>query len=264
MPVTVRLNHVSKEYQLGVINYDLFYKDLQAWIARLLGKNDPHSKLEKDHFADHERKFWALKDVSFDVELGDRVGIIGVNGSGKSTLLKIISRITAPTEGAVQIRGKTASLLEVGTGFHPELTGRENVYLNGAILGMKRKEIARKMDEIIAFSEIEKFIDTPVKRYSSGMYVRLAFSVAAHLETDILVADEVLAVGDIAFQAKSLGKMKEVSANQGRTILFVSHALGMVQALCPKCILLGGGRILAAGETGEVIAEYNRVLGILH
>jgi lipopolysaccharide transport system ATP-binding protein len=260
MGIAIRLNHISKEYQLGVINYDLFYKDLQAAIARLRGRKDPHAKIEGDHRGDHSRQFWALKDVSFDVAAGERIGIIGANGSGKSTLLKIISRITAPTEGNVQIRGRTASLLEVGTGFHPELTGRENIYLNGAILGMKRKEISRKMDEIVAFSEISEFIDTPVKRYSSGMYVRLAFSVSAHLETDIIVADEVLAVGDTAFQRKSLSKMKEISLNKGRTILFVSHALAMVQELCPKCVLLGKGRVLKLGETSEVMAEYNRIL----
>lgn len=259
MSTVVRVSHVSKEYRLGVINYDMFYKDLQGWIARKLGRKDPHAKLDNGRF-EHNGRFWALHDVTFDVESGERMGIIGVNGSGKSTLLKIISRITAPTEGTIKIRGKTASLLEVGTGFHPELTGRENVYLNGTILGMKRREITRKMDEIIAFSEIEQFIDTPVKRYSSGMYVRLAFSVAAHLDSDILIADEVLSVGDAAFQAKSLGKMQDVSKGQGRTVIFVSHALGMVEGLCPKCILLEKGRPIMIGATLEVIAKYMEML----
>jgi lipopolysaccharide transport system ATP-binding protein len=260
MSTVIRVSHVSKEYRLGVINYGMFYKDMQSWLARRLGKIDPHAKIGKEHFETHDMHFWALKDVSFDIESGERIGVIGVNGSGKSTLLKIPSRITAPTEGLFKIKGRTSSLLEVGTGFHPELTGRENVYLNGAILGMKKKEISRKMEDIIAFSEIEQFIDTPVKRYSSGMYVRLAFAVAAHLDSDILLADEVLAVGDIAFQAKSLGKMKDVSNNQGRTILFVSHALAMVQALCPKCILLGKGELLMMGETAAVIERYNQLL----
>jgi lipopolysaccharide transport system ATP-binding protein len=262
MSIAIGISHVSKQYRLGVINYDMFYKDLQSWMARKLGRKDPHARLDRTAFEKHAGLFWALHDVSFDVEQGERIGIIGVNGSGKSTLLKVISRITAPTEGTIKIRGRTASLLEVGTGFHPELTGRENVYLNGTILGMKRKEISKKMDEIIAFSEIEQFIDTPVKRYSSGMYVRLAFSVAAHLESDILIADEVLSVGDAAFQAKSLGKMEDVSRARGRTILFVSHMLGMVERLCPKCVLLAKGRTVMIGRTGEVIAKYMELLNI--
>lgn len=200
--------------------------------------------------------FWALKDINFDVHRGEVLGLIGRNGAGKSTLLKVLSRITEPTEGRAVLRGRVASLLEVGTGFHPELTGRENIYLNGSILGMKRTEIQRKFDQIVAFSEIEKFLDTPVKRYSSGMYVRLAFAVAAHLEPEILIVDEVLAVGDAQFQKRCLGKMKEVSTGQGRTVVFVSHNMQAVSTLTTRSILLKGGRIAAAGPTGDVIAQY--------
>ena len=198
---------------------------------------------------------WALRDVSFDVMRGNAVGVIGRNGAGKSTLLKILSRITEPTEGSVDIRGRVGSLLEVGTGFHPELTGRENIYLNGAILGMRRSEITRKFDEIVSFAEIEKFLDTPVKRYSSGMYVRLAFAVAAHLEPEILVVDEVLAVGDLAFQKKCLGKMEDV-AGGGRTVLFVSHNMNAIQRLCSTCMLLEHGQLVAYGDTDQVVMRY--------
>ena len=203
-----------------------------------------------------KEEFWALKDVSFNVEQGDRVGIIGRNGAGKSTLLKILSRITEPTSGEIRIKGRVASLLEVGTGFHPELTGRENIFLNGAILGMSRAEIKRKFDEIVDFAEVEKFLDTPVKRYSSGMYVRLAFAVAAHLEPEILVVDEVLAVGDAEFQKKCLGKMQDVSNSEGRTVLFVSHQLGMVKALCNKGALLNKGKLEFQGNIGDTIDNY--------
>ncbi len=200
--------------------------------------------------------FWALQDVNFEIERGDRVGIIGRNGAGKSTLLKILSRITPPTKGRIEITGKVASLLEVGTGFHGDLSGRENIYLNGSILGMTKHEIDRKFDEIVAFAEVEKFLDTPVKRYSSGMYVRLAFAVAAHLEPEILIVDEVLAVGDIAFQKKCLGKMEDVSAKEGRTILFVSHNMGQIASLCKTGILLNKGRIELQGNIQDVISEY--------
>jgi len=203
---------------------------------------------------------WALKDVSFEVNRGEAVGIIGRNGSGKSTLLKILSRITAPTEGCVEVHGRLGSLLEVGTGFHPELTGRENIYLNGAVIGMKRAEVNRKFDEIVAFAEIEKFLDTPVKRYSSGMYVRLAFAVAAHLEPEILIVDEVLAVGDAQFQKKCLGKMGDV-AREGRTVLFVSHNMSAIRQLCPRSMLLENGRILQAGPASEVIDSYLQSTG---
>lgn len=207
--------------------------------------------------ADSDTEFWALREVSFQVQRGEVVGIIGRNGAGKSTLLKILSRITEPTEGRIGINGRIASLLEVGTGFHPELSGRENIFLNGAILGMTRAEIRRKFDEIVQFAEIEKFLDTPVKRYSSGMYVRLAFAVAAHLEPEILVVDEVLAVGDAQFQQKCLGKMQEVSTRQGRTVLFVSHAMHSVKALCTRGILLNQGRIEKAGSISDVVAAYS-------
>ena len=202
--------------------------------------------------------FWALKDVSFEVKQGDRIGIIGRNGAGKSTLLKILSRITEPTTGSVRIKGRVASLLEVGTGFHPELTGRENIYLNGAILGMGRQEISRKFDEIVAFAEIEKFLDTPVKRYSSGMYVRLAFAVAAHLEPEILIVDEVLAVGDVSFQKKCLGKMEDVG-KQGRTVLFVSHNMGAIRTICDRGFLLGSGRLLLDKSATFTVDQYLRI-----
>jgi len=203
-----------------------------------------------------KEEFWALKDVSFQVKRGEVVGIIGRNGAGKSTLLKILSRITEPTTGRVRLKGRVASLLEVGTGFHPELTGRENIYLNGAVLGMMRQEIDRKFDEIVAFAEVEKFLDTPVKRYSSGMYVRLAFAVAAHLEPEILVVDEVLAVGDAAFQKKCLGKMGDVASKEGRTVLFVSHQMSMVSSLCVKAILLESGKIKQIADPTNVILNY--------
>ena len=206
----------------------------------------------------HKEEFWALKDLNFTIGRGDRVGIIGRNGAGKSTLLKILSRITEPTSGQIRIKGRIASLLEVGTGFHPELTGRENVFLNGAILGMSRMEIRKKFDEIVAFAEVEKFLDTPVKRYSSGMYVRLAFSVAAHMEPEILVVDEVLAVGDAQFQKKCLGKMEEVSTNEGRTVLFVSHNMGVVAQLCQTGILLSNGHIKMNGDIKKVVERYLR------
>ena len=205
---------------------------------------------------DEVEEFWALKDVSFEVKQGEVVGIIGRNGAGKSTLLKILSRITEPTEGRVTLRGRVASLLEVGTGFHPELTGRENIFLNGAILGMTRQEIRKKFDEIVAFAEVERFLDTPVKRYSSGMYVRLAFAVAAHLEPEILIVDEVLAVGDAEFQKKCLGKMEDVSRREGRTVLFVSHNIASVSDLTHRALLLETGRIAAIGPTAHVVSSY--------
>lgn len=208
--------------------------------------------------AESEEEFWALKDVSFELRRGERVGIIGRNGAGKSTLLKILSRITEPTTGRVEIRGRVASLLEVGTGFHPELTGRENIYLNGAILGMTRREIRSKFDEIVDFAEVEKFLDTPVKRYSSGMYVRLAFAVAAHLEPEILVGDEVLAVGDASFQEKCLGKIEDVADREGRTVLFVSHQMAAISKLCERCLLLKTGLLTKSGKTQEVINEYSQ------
>ena len=266
MSIAIRTEHLSKEYRLGVINHGMLYKDFQSWISSKLGRPDPHARIGTENTTTRADRFWALRDVSFEVEQGDRIGIIGRNGAGKSTLLKILSRITAPTEGVVKLRGRVASLLEVGTGFHPELTGRENIYLNGAILGMKKRHIDKKIDEIIAFSEIETFIDTPVKRYSSGMYVRLAFSVAAHLDCEILLADEVLAVGDAAFQKKSIEKMKDLSQDTGRTILFVSHQMQYVLSLCNKGLLLSKGVIDMSGRIDKVAEKYQNYnnAGIRH
>lgn len=253
----IKIEHLSKMYQLGVINNGVLFRDIQSWVALKRGKDDPHSRIGEDKHLGNDTKFWALKDLSFDVKRGDRVGIIGRNGAGKSTLLKILSRITTPSEGCVKIRGKISSLLEVGTGFHAELTGRENIYLNGAILGMKKKEIDRKLDEIIDFSGIEKHIDTPVKRYSSGMYVRLAFAVAANLDSDILIADEVLAVGDAEFQKKAIGKMSDLSTSQGRTVLFVSHNMAAIKSLCNKGVILEKGILkFTSNSIDEVIAYY--------
>jgi lipopolysaccharide transport system ATP-binding protein len=256
MQAMIVAEHLSKEYRLGVINHGMLYKDVQSWLAWKMGKRDPHATIGSESHEERSDRFWALRDVGFEIEQGDRVGIIGRNGAGKSTLLKILSRITAPTEGTVKLRGKVMSLLEVGTGFHPELTGRENIYLNGAILGMKKAQIAKKMEAIVDFSEIEQFIDTPVKRYSSGMYVRLAFAVAANLDSEILLADEVLAVGDAAFQRKCLGKMDEVSREEGRTILFVSHNMGSVRQLCEKGIVLEHGLVAVRGSVDDAINAY--------
>jgi lipopolysaccharide transport system ATP-binding protein len=235
-------------------------QDLQSWWAEKRGKEDPNALVSRSNQSKQEKNgnelFWALRDISMEIGKGDALGIIGRNGAGKSTLLKILSRITRPTEGRAVIHGRIGSLLEVGTGFHGELTGRENIYMNGAILGMKKREISRKLDEIIEFSGVEQFIDTPVKRYSSGMSVRLAFSVAAHLEPEIMIIDEVLAVGDINFQKKCLGKMEEVGKHDGRTILFVSHQMPMITSLCNRAILLEDGRIIKDGETGSVVQKY--------
>ena len=254
----IKVENLSKEYRLGTISHGMLYRDIQSWWAKLRGKEDPNSfvHLHSSHqVGPKSDRFLALDDVSFEIKQGDIVGIIGRNGAGKSTLLKILSRVTSPTSGEVKIKGRVASLLEVGTGFHPELTGRENIFLNGAILGMSKAEIRRKLDEIIAFAEIEKFIDTPVKRYSSGMYVRLAFAVAAHLEPEILIVDEVLAVGDAQFQKKCLGKMQEVG-KEGRTVLFVSHNMASVSNLCSRCVLLNAGRVAQEGAQQDVITSY--------
>jgi lipopolysaccharide transport system ATP-binding protein len=247
----IRVENLSKKYVLGH-QQEKGYKTLRDVITdstKALFQN-PKSKTQSS-----KEEFWALKDVSFEIKQGDRVGIIGRNGAGKSTLLKILSRITEPTSGSIRIKGRVASLLEVGTGFHPELTGRENIYLNGAILGMERTEIKRKFDEIVAFAEVEKFLDTPVKRYSSGMYVRLAFAVAAHLEPEILVVDEVLAVGDIQFQKKCLGKMQDVG-KEGRTVIFVSHNMSAVEALCNRGILIDTGRLSLDSTSRVAISTY--------
>jgi lipopolysaccharide transport system ATP-binding protein len=257
MPNTViSVEDISKSYQLGVINTGTFYGDLNRWWAKQRGKPDPYQKIgEADHGNRQGETLWALKDVNFQVQQGEALGIIGRNGAGKSTLLKILSRVTATTSGLVKVKGRIASLLEVGTGFHPELTGRENIYLNGAILGMSKTEISRKFDEIVDFSGVEQFIDTPVKRYSSGMYVRLAFSVAAYLEPEILIVDEVLAVGDMDFQKKCLGKMNDVTET-GRTVLFVSHNMTAIARLCQRVILMEKGTVISDGSSTDVIARY--------
>lgn len=243
MQPIIEINHLSKKYRIGNNQPYITLRDTISDIFSTKTKQDKND-------------FWALKDVSFQVVPGEIVGVIGRNGAGKSTLLKILSRITYPTSGEVRLRGKISSLLEVGTGFSPELTGRENIFLNGSILGMTRREINKKLDEIISFAEIEKFLDTPVKYYSSGMYTRLAFSVAAHLEPDILLVDEVLAVGDTEFQKKSLGKMEEVKAKEGRTILFVSHNMKMIEQLCSRCVLLDKGSVRIIGPTRDVVKKY--------
>lgn len=255
--ITIQVKNLGKQYRIGQREQ---YKTLRDAITCAVKAPFCHIKdsLSSNNGNHDQSYFWALKDVSFEVEQGEVVGIIGRNGSGKSTLLKILSRITTPSEGTAEIRGRVGSLLEVGTGFHPELTGRENIYLSGSILGMRKREIDEKFDEIVKFSEIEKFLDTPVKRYSSGMYVRLAFAVAAHLDPEILIVDEVLAVGDINFQKKCLGKMKRV-AEGGRTVLFVSHNMGAVMSLCTKAILLDRGAVNMIGNTSDVISEYIRI-----
>ncbi|PKN92361.1 MAG: ABC transporter ATP-binding protein [Chloroflexi bacterium HGW-Chloroflexi-6] len=256
MSIVIAVEHLSKSYRLGQIGTGTFTDDLKVWWAKMRGRSNPLLKIgEKDHGNHDGEELWALRDVSFTVEQGEVLGIIGRNGAGKSTLLKILSRVTAPTSGKIKVKGRIASLLEVGTGFHPELTGRENIYLNGAILGMTKQEVTRKFDEIVDFSGVEKFIDTPVKRYSSGMYVRLAFAVAAHLEPEILVVDEVLAVGDAEFQKKCLGKMRDV-ANEGRTVLFVSHNMAAITQLCSSSVCLSNGIISDFGISSDVIERY--------
>jgi lipopolysaccharide transport system ATP-binding protein len=252
----IQVRGLGKRYTLGTIGYGSLQSDLRAWWARVQGKEDPNAQIGQQGRFEKHGAFWALKDLDFEIEQGARVGIIGKNGAGKSTLLKILSRVTAPTEGVVKIRGRLSSLLEVGTGFHPELTGRENVFLNGSILGMKRREIQAKFDDIVSFAGVSQFIDTPVKRYSSGMYVRLAFSVAAHLNSEILIVDEVLAVGDAEFQEKCINKMKDISSSEGRTILFVSHNLASLKRLCNKGILLSSGQLKRRGDIDEVITDY--------
>ena len=254
--IAIKVENLSKQYRLGSIGGSTLREDLGRWWARRRGRQDPWAKIGSDSANhDHGAEFWALRDVSFEVREGDVLGVIGRNGAGKSTLLKILSRITSPSGGRAEIRGRVGSLLEVGTGFHPELTGRENVYLNGAILGMKRAEITRKLAEIVDFAEMSRFIDTPVKRYSSGMTVRLAFSVAAHLEPEILIVDEVLAVGDLRFQKKCIGRMNLLSS-EGRTVLFVSHQLGVMTQICSKGLHLRAGEVQAFGPIFDVIGEY--------
>lgn len=259
MSTVIKVEDVSKAYRLGEIGTGTLSKDLQRWVSmHVFRKDDPYAKIGEENDRTKKGKsdiVWALKDIDFKVKQGDVLGIIGKNGAGKSTLLKVLSRTTSPTTGSIKIKGRIASLLEVGTGFHPELTGRENTFLNGAILGMTKSEIKAKFDEIIDFAGIERFLDTPVKRYSSGMYVRLAFAVAAHLEPEILIVDEVLAVGDYEFQNKCLGKMKDVSG-QGRTVIFVSHSMGSMIQLCSTGMLMERGKISMQGNIHEVVDHY--------
>ena len=260
MPTAIEFNHISKQYRLGLVSTKTLSHDLDRWWqTAVLHKEDPYLKIgsvnDRSKTADSEY-VWALKDIDFKVEQGDVVGVIGKNGAGKSTLLKLLSRVTGPTTGTIKARGRIGSLLEVGTGFHPEMTGRENIYMNGAILGMTKKEISNKMDEIIDFSGCERYIDTPVKRYSSGMMVRLGFAVAAHLEPEILVVDEVLAVGDAEFQKKAIGKMQDISQGEGRTVLFVSHNMASIKNLCKNGVLLENGMVRTMGKIDDVVGEY--------
>ena len=256
----IEFNHVGKQYRLGLVSTGTFSHDLNRWwTMNVLGKEDPYLKIGETNVRSSKGNsdfVWALKDINFSVEQGDVVGIIGKNGAGKSTLLKLLSRVTAPTVGEINVCGRIASLLEVGTGFHPEMTGRENIYMNGAIMGMTKAEITRKLDEIVDFSGCERYIDTPVKRYSSGMKVRLGFSVAAHLDPEILVVDEVLAVGDADFQKKAIGKMQDVSKGEGRTVFFVSHNMAAVRSLCQKGVVLCDGMTDFIGTADEAINHY--------
>ena len=255
----IKVENLSKQYRLGEVGTGTISHDLNRWWHRIRGKEDPYLRIGESN--DRSKKgnseyVWALQDINFEVQQGEVLGVIGKNGAGKSTLLKILSKVTAPTTGSIKAKGRIASLLEVGTGFHPELTGRENIYLNGTILGMTKREVTAKLDEIVDFAGVERYLDTPVKRYSSGMMVRLGFAVAAHLEPEILIVDEVLAVGDAEFQKKAVGKMQEVSKEGGRTVLFVSHNMGAVSNLCSQSLLLDKGSIIKWGDTDNIINSY--------
>ena len=254
--LAIKIEHVSKQYRLGAIGGGTLKGDLQSWWARKRGKEDPNSIIGSRTDVKIGERFLALDDINLEVKKGEALGIIGHNGAGKSTLLKLLSRVTAPTTGKISYNGRITSMLEVGTGFHPELTGRENIYMNGAILGLTKAEIDAKMEDIIDFSEVRQFIDTPVKRYSSGMYVKLAFSVAAHLDSEIMIMDEVLAVGDMAFQKKCLTKMREAADKEGRTVLYVSHNMNTIRSLCDRCIVMDHGHIVFDGDVEEAIACY--------
>ena len=261
--LAIKAENISKQYRLGEVGTGTISHDLNRFWHKIRGNEDPYLKIgeSNDRTSKGDSDYvWSLRDINFEIEQGDAVGIIGRNGAGKSTLLKLLSKVTKPTTGSFKVNGRIASLLEVGTGFNPEMTGRENIYLNGAILGMRRAEITRKFDEIVDFAGVERYIDTPVKRYSSGMYVRLAFAVAAHLESEILIVDEVLAVGDAEFQKKCLGKMGDVSKGEGRTVLFVSHNMGAIKSLCNKGILLANGQLQLSGNIDDVVEKY-RILG---
>ncbi len=260
MATAIEFENISKQYRLGLVSTKTLSHDLNRWWqTSILGKEDPYLKIGEtnDRATKGESEYvWALKDINFKIEQGDVVGIIGKNGAGKSTLLKLLSRVTGPTTGTIRARGRIASLLEVGTGFHPEMTGRENIYLNGAIMGMTKAEIDRKLDEIVDFSGCERYLDTPVKRYSSGMTVRLGFAVAAHLDPEILVVEEVLAVGDAEFQKKAIGKMQDVSRGEGRTVLFVSHNMASIKSLCNSGVILQNGQMAFAGTANEAVERY--------
>ncbi len=265
--IILKAENISKQYRLGLVGTGTISHDLNRWWYKIRGKDDPYLRVGESNDRSIKGKsdyVWALQDINFEVERGEVLGIIGKNGAGKSTLLKILSKVTSPTTGEIKTRGRIASLLEVGTGFHGEMTGRENIYLNGAILGMTKKEITSKIDEIIEFSGCQRYIDTPVKRYSSGMTVRLAFAVAAFLEPEILVIDEVLAVGDAEFQAKAIGKMQDISRGDGRTVLFVSHNMASVKKLCNRGILLEHGKIKFAGEINQVLETYQKIDTQIH
>jgi lipopolysaccharide transport system ATP-binding protein len=257
--IAIRIENLSKQYRLGKIGTGTISHDLNRWWHKVRGKEDPYLKVGETN--DRTQKgnseyVWALRDIDFEVKKGEVLGIIGKNGAGKSTLLKVLSKVTAPTQGYIKTNGRIASLLEVGTGFHPEMTGRENIYMNGTIMGMTRQEITKKLDEIVDFSGVERYLDTPTKRYSSGMTVRLGFAIAAHLEPEILIVDEVLAVGDAEFQKKAIGKMQDVSSNSGRTVLFVSHNMGAVKSLCNKGLVLKNGTVDFYSDTNEAIDHY--------
>lgn len=259
MAKVIKVDNLSKAYQLGTFGTGTISRDLERYWAKVRGKEDPFLEVGEENdrtTVGESNTVWSLKDINFEIEQGDSVGIIGRNGAGKSTLLKILSRITSPTTGSVKVKGRVASLLEVGTGFHPELTGRENIYLNGAILGMRKAEIRYKFDEIVSFSGVQRYIDTPVKRYSSGMYVRLAFAVAAHLESEILIVDEVLSVGDAEFQKKCIGKMDDVSKEEGRTVIFVSHNMTALSNVCSKGILLKNGLLALSTDINSAVKHY--------
>ncbi|ODT52011.1 MAG: ABC transporter ATP-binding protein [Paludibacter sp. 47-17] len=260
MPTSIKFENISKQYRLGLVSTRTLSHDLNRWFQmNIRGKDDPYLKIGETNDRAHRGQsdyVWALKDINFEVEQGDVLGIIGKNGAGKSTLLKILSKVTSPSTGTIRARGRIASLLEVGTGFHPEMTGRDNIYMNGAIMGMSKAEITRKLDEIVDFSGVERYLDTPVKRYSSGMTVRLGFAIAAHLDPEILVVDEVLAVGDAEFQKKAIGKMQDVSKGEGRTVLFVSHNMGSIKTLCNKGLVLKDGQVSYSGDIHDSIAYY--------
>lgn len=253
--LAIRIRGVKKQYRLGMIGGRTLQEDLESWWARKRGREDPNLRIGADERL-IGKSFWALRGIDLDIARGERVGIIGANGAGKSTLLKLLCRVTAPTEGEIDLWGRVSSMLEVGTGFHREMTGRENIYMNGAILGMSRSEIDSRLEEIIDFSELRDFIDTPVKRYSSGMFVKLAFSVAAHLQSEILIMDEVLAVGDMAFQRKCLDRMRQAADEEGRTVLYVSHNMSTIRQLCDRCIVLDRGAVVYDGEPDRAIAAY--------